>query len=139
MIEIRSARWLTGDHTSATCEIYREDFGGWIPYTVSEADAQEDAFAAEVWKTLKHVPVQEPQPDPAWLREQRARSLRDSYLKQADVFMLPDYPITEERRTDIMAYREYLRNLPQSSPDWFDQHIITLAEWEQGQRPGGES
>lgn len=139
MIEIRGARWLTDEHTSATCEIYREDFGGWIPYTVSEADAQGDAFAAEVWETLKHVPVQEPQPDPARLREQRARLLRDSYLKQTDVFMLPDYPITDERRADIMAYREYLRDLPQSSLDWYDQHILTLVEWEQGQRPGGES
>lgn len=139
MIEIRNARWLDAEHTGATCTIYAADFGGWIPYTVTAEEAGSDAFAAEVWATLQTVEVEEPQPDPAWLREQRARSLRDSYLKQTDVFMLPDYPITEERRADIMAYREYLRDLPQSSLDWYDQHILTLAEWEQGQRPGGES
>ena len=46
---------------------------------------------------------------PEWTLFQM-RYTRDSYLQQTDKYVLPDYPITEEKRNTIMEYREYLRN-----------------------------
>ncbi len=36
---------------------------------------------------------------------------RNSYLSFTDKFVLPDYPITDEKREIIKNYRQYLRDL----------------------------
>ena len=130
MIEIRSAIWLNSEHTAANCEIYTEAFRAWVPYTVSKEHLAGDTLAKEVWEALKSAVVQEPAPEPEALKVARARLVRDGYLNDTDVFMLADYPITEERRAVIRAYRQYLRDLPDSEPEWYMKHIKTLAEWE---------
>lgn len=130
MIEIRSAIWLNAEHTAANCEIYTEAFRAWMPYTVSKEHLAGDTLAQEVWEALKSAVVQEPAPEPESLKIARARLVRDGYLKDTDLFMLVDYPITEERRAVIRAYRQYLRDLPDSEPEWYMKHIKTLAEWE---------
>ena len=38
------------------------------------------------------------------------RNTRNSYLQLTDKYLLPDFPITEEKRNIIMEYRQYLRN-----------------------------
>lgn len=130
MIEIRSAIWLNAEHTAANCEIYTEALRAWVPYTVSKSHLAGDTLAQEVWEALKSAVVQEPAPEPESLKIARARLVRDGYLKDTDLFMLIDYPITEERRAVIRAYRQYLRDLPDSEPEWYLKHIKTLAEWE---------
>lgn len=130
MIEIRSAIWLNSEHTAANCEIYAEAFRAWMPYTVSKEHLAGDTLAQDVWEALKSAVVQEPAPEPESLKAARARLVRDGYLKDTDLFMLVDYPITEERRAVIRAYRQYLRDLPDSEPEWYLKHIKTLAEWE---------
>lgn len=54
--------------------------------------------------------------DQAWalVREQRDRLLRES-----DYAVMPDYPLTEAQKTDVTAYRQALRDIPQGfeSPD----------------------
>ena len=37
------------------------------------------------------------------------RSTRDSYLNLTDKYLLPDYPISEEKKQIIINYRKYLR------------------------------
>ena len=43
------------------------------------------------------------------------RAERDSLLAQTDKYMLPDFPITEEKLVQYKAYRQYLRDLPEST------------------------
>ena len=130
MIEIRSAIWLDAGHTAANCEVFAEALNAWVPYTVSKNHLTGDVVAQEIWGALKTVVVQEPAPEPEAVKIARARLVRDGYLEDTDVFMLIDYPVTEERRVVIRAYRQYLRDLPDSEPGWYLKHIKTLAEWE---------
>jgi hypothetical protein len=37
------------------------------------------------------------------------RNTRNSYLNSTDKYILPDYPISEEKKEIIMNYRQYLR------------------------------
>ena len=130
MIEIRSAIWLNAEHTAANCEVFAGALNAWVPYTVSKNHLTGDAAAQEIWEALKTVVVQEPAPEPEAVKIARARLVRDGYLEDTDVFMLIDYPVTEERRAVIRAYRQYLRDLPSSEPEWYLKHIKTLTEWE---------
>ena len=130
MIEIRSAIWLNAEHTAANCEVFAEALNAWVPYTVSKSHLTGDAAAQEIWEALKTVVVQEPAPEPEAVKIARARLVRDGYLQDTDVFMLIDYPITEERRAVIRGYRQYLRDMPDSEPEWYLKHIRTLTEWE---------
>lgn len=128
MIEIRSAIWLDTEHTAAKCVVYTDILGADVPYSVRQADIARDSFAREVWQALASFPVQDPVPDPDSVREARARNLRDAYLQDTDVYMLPDFPISEADRAVVAAYREYLRHLPDTE-GWYDRHIMTLDEW----------
>lgn len=38
------------------------------------------------------------------------KNTRNSLLEKTDKYLLPDFPITEEKRNEIKEYREYLRN-----------------------------
>lgn len=42
------------------------------------------------------------------------RNERDSLLSNTDKYLLPDFPINDEKLNKIKAYRQYLRNLPQN-------------------------
>jgi len=42
------------------------------------------------------------------------RDTRDSHLSQTDLFMLSDFPLTDEERSDLLQYRTTLRTLPQT-------------------------
>lgn len=46
-------------------------------------------------------------------KEKRAE--RDNLLAQTDKYMLPDFPITEEKLAQYKAYRQYLRDLPEQA------------------------
>ena len=41
------------------------------------------------------------------------RSVRDTYLKGTDKYVLPDFPITPEQKEKVLAYRKELRDLPE--------------------------
>ena len=40
------------------------------------------------------------------------RSLRDNQLIKTDLYLIVDYPITDEQRDEIREYRSALRDLP---------------------------
>lgn len=42
----------------------------------------------------------------------KMREIRNGLLANTDVMMLPDYPLTEEQRAKVIAYRKMLRDLP---------------------------
>lgn len=45
-------------------------------------------------------------------KKSEARRHRDARLKATDKYMLPDFPITEEQREELIKYREALRMFP---------------------------
>tara|TARA_R100001086_G_C11654346_1_gene208311 strand:- start:128 stop:331 length:204 start_codon:yes stop_codon:yes gene_type:complete len=44
---------------------------------------------------------------------QTLKSERRTNLMDSDKFMLSDYPITNEEKTELMTFRQTLRDLPQ--------------------------
>lgn len=57
-----------------------------------------------------------PEPTEAELKAQKesaARTKRDYYLSLTDHLVSNDYPIAEEQKTEIKAYRQTLRDIPQ--------------------------
>lgn len=46
---------------------------------------------------------------------QEKRAERDNLLAQTDKYLLPDFPITEEKLAQYKAYRQYLRDLPEQA------------------------
>ena len=59
---------------------------------------------------------------PEWTLFQM-RYTRDSYLQQTDKYVLPDYPITEEKRNIIKEYRQMLR-------DWINTNTEAIINGE---------
>ncbi len=75
------------------------------------------------WYLLGYAPEK-----PIELQKSEKRAERDTVLQSTDVFMLPDYPITEEEREAYKQYRQYLRDLP--SDEAFPNVVIqTFDEW----------
>ena len=49
------------------------------------------------------------------LKEEKAqekRNIRNCYLMQTDKYLIPDFPISDEKRKEIKEYRQILRDIP---------------------------
>lgn len=66
---------------------------------------------------------------PIELQTAEKRAERDVILQSTDIYMLPDYPITEEERESYKQYRQYLRDLP-SDEAFPNVAIQTFDEWD---------
>ena len=51
------------------------------------------------------------------MKASEMRRLRDEALEKSDLYMIPDYPISDEYREKIKEYRQTLRDLPESE-EW---------------------
>lgn len=63
--------------------------------------------------------------------EQKAenkRSERGAMLRATDVYMLPDFPIGDEKRELYKQYRQYLRDLPESL-SFPNVDVLTFEQW----------
>ena len=58
------------------------------------------------------------------------RSERDIMLKATDVYMLIDFPISDEERELYKQYRQYLRDLP-ADENFPDVEVMNFEEWSQ--------
>lgn len=58
------------------------------------------------------------------------RSERDTMLKATDVYMLIDFPISDEQRELYKQYRQYLRDLP-TIENFPEVEIMSFKEWQQ--------
>ena len=56
------------------------------------------------------------------------RAERDSLLAQTDKYMLPDFPITEEKLVQYKAYRQYLRDLPEQA-GFPNVDVLSFGDW----------
>lgn len=52
---------------------------------------------------------------PSEISAQEERALRDELLRQSDWAVLPDAPLSDEKKQEWMAYRQALRDIPQQS------------------------
>lgn len=58
--------------------------------------------------------------------DQERRIWRDSVLKATDVYMVADFPIDAEQKTELVAYRQALRDMPDNqfqkpdAPTWLN-------------------
>ena len=58
----------------------------------------------------------------------KKRSERDAMLKSTDVYMLPDFPISDEKRELYKQYRQYLRDLPEAE-SFPDVEVMSFDDW----------
>ena len=74
-----------------------------------------DQFDAEKARVEELERIRQKQEEDEYNRkynvEQRMREQRDSLLAETDVYLLPDYPITEEKLDEILKYRQALRDI----------------------------
>lgn len=59
-----------------------------------------------------------PEPTPEEIKEQKANEVRykrDSLISKTDYLLTPDYPISKEQLTEVKAYRQALRDVPEQS------------------------
>lgn len=59
---------------------------------------------------------------------QEKRAERNNLLAQTDKFVLSDYPITDEKREQYKAYRQYLRDVP-AQPDFPSVELLSFEDW----------
>ena len=65
---------------------------------------------------------------PIEVLEEEKRVERDTMLEQTDKKMLPDYPITAEEKALWIKYRQYLRDLPEST-SFPNVEVLTFEDW----------
>lgn len=58
------------------------------------------------------------------------RSERDTMLKATDVYMLIDFPISDEQRELYKQYRQYLRDFP-AMEGFPEIGVMSFKEWQQ--------
>lgn len=58
----------------------------------------------------------------------QVRAVRNQYLAETDLYMIADFPITEEEREAYKAYRQYLRDYT-SQENWWQSEPKTFEEW----------
>lgn len=59
---------------------------------------------------------------------QEKRAERDNLLAQTDKYMLPDFPITDEKREQYKAYRQHLRDLPEQA-GFPNVDVLSFGDW----------
>lgn len=57
------------------------------------------------------------------------RARRNALLAATDKYFLADFPITEGARDQYKAYRQYLRDFPQSD-DFISAPVLKFEEWQ---------
>lgn len=57
------------------------------------------------------------------------RAIRDRYLNVTDKYLsISDFPVTDEEREQYKVYRQYLRDLPDSS-EFPNCDVLTFEQW----------
>ena len=93
------------------CEVWDEQPEGYIPYEEWQAKLQAEQQAKEAEELAIYENLLN--------RALRLREARNQRLGATDYLMMPDYPLTEEFKKALIAYRQALRDLPaQEGAPW---------------------
>lgn len=110
--------------------------GKYPPEAASFCNAQANCHIEEIEPTedgtRRFQIVENTLPTDAEL-SQDARTIRDGLLASTDYLMLSDYPISDDDRAVILAYRQALRDVPQqdgfpTSISWPEKPSILKSE-----------
>lgn len=114
-------------------------------YRVDTGERVEHAELGELPDGLAHEPRPSPYHDyvdGGWVvneakkqaGEQTAeRAWRDAQIAATDYLAMPDYPLTEQARAELYAYRQALRDWPQSAEFPAQEYRPQPPEWLAGQ------
>ncbi len=80
------------------------------------------------WYLRGYAPAK-PELDVEELSAQK-RSERDVVLQSTDIYMLSDFPISDEQRELYKQYRQYLRDLP-TAESFPEVKVMSFEEWGQ--------
>lgn len=71
------------------------------------------------WTLLPNGEWYDPDPPVRWTNAQKIRNIRNFRLKQSDKYVIPDFPITPEKKQEWAVYRQALRDITsqQTFPD----------------------
>lgn len=61
-------------------------------------------------------------------RIEEVRLKRNILLNQTDKFLLPDYPIKQLDLSNVLSYRQYLRDYTDKK-DWWKKFPLSLEKW----------
>lgn len=92
--------------------VYDTETGANIP----EDDRNRDWMEYQEWLAEPNTPDPADVVSGTWDTE--GRGVRDSKLTSCDWTQLPDSPLTEPKRTEWATYRQELRDLPATYPDY---------------------
>ena len=99
--------------------IIDQDSGCFIP----QDEANKDFVDYSEWLALGNVPdAADPSYHDTW---DAARQLRNELLSKSDWSMLPDAPLSQEEKDAWVAYRQELRDIPQT----FDGQPVSEIVW----------
>ena len=62
-------------------------------------------------------------------QKEQVREVRNGYLQATDLYMIADFPITEEERNQYKAYRQYLRDYTLGE-NWWEENPLTFEDWQ---------
>ena len=62
-------------------------------------------------------------------KKSSVREVRNQYLADTDLYMIADFPITEEERDEYKAYRQYLRDYT-TQDNWWEENPLTYEDWQ---------
>ena len=56
----------------------------------------------------------------------KLRNTRNAYLQLTDKYLISDYPISDEKRYEIIEYRQYLRNFINENKEVILNGVISV-------------
>ncbi len=74
------------------------------------------------WTLLPDNEWYNPNPSIRWTNDQKIRNIRNFRLKQSDKYVIPDFPITPEKKQEWVDYRQALRDIT-SQPTFPDSVV----------------
>lgn len=114
--KFRNAKFVDSEKTNVFCEIQLEENGEWLPWgwrrNSGDCEYTTKAFEQELANGLE---IEPPDAEDLDLKKDKMaaeiRGKRNADLKETDIFMISDYPLTAEQSEAVRKYRAALRDL----------------------------
>ena len=127
--EFSEAFWVDEEHT-AFCVTVTLSNGDVYPFTyLVDGSDDNDGIVSVLTRTAFHdgkINIKPTNKEFVELKakdvEMEVRNQRTSLLFSTDIYMLSDYPISEEKRNEFKTYRQALRDVPQQ--EGFPDNIV---------------
>lgn len=124
-MQFQNAVYMNAERTCFDVDVTLDD-GTKLPYTFNTGindvapvfQAIKEAFERGEIQVSDYMPTVIPDEVLAF----EIRDRRNALLTETDYLMQPDYPISEETRTDIKAYRQALRDI--TKQEGFPENVV---------------